>query len=77
MQFRYTHHARQRMKQRRVTEQQVEETLLFPDRIEPGENGGDIAVRRYVGREVHVVFSEPEEDVFIIYTVMKPRIRNR
>ena len=75
MQIIYTRHARQRMKQRKVTEEQVQETLTDPDEIEPGDNGGNIAIRRYGWREVHVVYDEPEEDKYIIYTVIKPRIR--
>jgi hypothetical protein len=72
----YTRHARQRMKQRNVTEEQVEETLAMPDEVEPGDNGGDIAIRRYGAREVRVVFVEPEDDNYVVYTVIKPRIRN-
>jgi hypothetical protein len=63
------------MKQRKVTEQQVEETLTVPDRLESGDNGGDIAIREYDGREVHVIFKEKEEDVYLVFTVIKPRIR--
>jgi hypothetical protein len=72
----YTRHARQRMKQRKVTEAQVEETLRDPDDIKLGDNGGDVAIRRYGGREVHVVYGEPEEDTFVIYTVIKPKAGN-
>lgn len=77
MQIIYTHHARQRMKQRKVTEQQVEETLADPDEIIPGDNGGDMAIRRYHEREVRVVYSEQSDDVFVVYTVIKPRVQNR
>lgn len=77
MQIIYTRHARQRMRQRKVTEEQVEETLAEPDEIEPGDNGGDIAIRRYGAREVRIVFDEPEEDTYLIYTVIKPRIQKR
>ena len=73
----YTRHARQRMRQRGVTELQVEETLAEPDEIEPGDNGGDIAIRRYDGREVRVVFGKPEEDTYLVYTVIKPRTQKR
>jgi hypothetical protein len=69
----YTRHARQRMKQRKVTEAQVEETLSEPDEIESGDNGGDMAIRRYGGREVRVVYGEPEEDTYVVYTVIKPK----
>lgn len=75
MQIIYTRHAQQRMKQRKVTEKQVEETLTDPDKIESGDNGGDIAIRRYGRREVRVVYGEPEEDKYVIYTVIKPRVR--
>jgi len=71
----YTRHARQRMRQRKVTELQVEETLTKPDEIETGDNGGDIAIRRYGEREVRVVYGEPEQDTYVIYTVIKPRIQ--
>ncbi len=73
----YTHHARQRMSKRKVTEQQVEDTLAYPDEMILGDNGGDVVLRRYGRREVHVVYGELEEDVFLIYTVIKPRIRDR
>lgn len=71
----YTRHARQRMKQRKVTEVQVEQTLAEPDDIEPGDNGGDIAIRHYGARELRVVYDEPEEDTYLIYTVIKPRVK--
>ncbi len=71
----YTRHARQRMKKRKVTKKQVEETLTYPDEVELGDNGSDIAIRRYGGREVRVVYGEPEENNYVVYTVIKPRIR--
>lgn len=73
----YTRHARQRMKQRNVTEKEVEDTLAHPDEIEPGDNGGEIAIRRYGIREVRVVYGKPEEDTYLVYTVIKPRIQRR
>jgi hypothetical protein len=73
----YTRHARQRMSQRKVSEKQVEETLLEPDEIEPGDNGGDIAIRRYGTRQVQVVYNEVEKETYLIYTVIRPRIQKR
>jgi hypothetical protein len=73
----YTRHARQRMRQRKVTESQVEETLADPDEIETGDNSGDIAIRRYDGREVRVVYGELEDDTYVVYTVIKPKIQKR
>lgn len=73
----YTHHAQQRMGQRKVRHEEVVETLEDPDEIVPGDNGGDMAIKRYGYREVRVVYAEPEEETFLIYTVMKTRIHHR
>lgn len=73
----YTRHARQRMKQRKVDPEQVEETLEMPDEIMPGDNGEEIAIKRYGSREVRVVYEETSTDTVVIYTVMKPRVRRR
>lgn len=73
----YTRHARQRMMQRAVTEQQVEETLSDPDAMEAGDNGGDTAIRRYGDREVRVVYGELRDGVYVVYTVVKPRLQSR
>jgi len=77
MQIIYTRHARQRMKQRKVEPKQVEETLETPDDLLPGDNGEEIAIKQYGNREVRVVYEETSPDTVVIYTVMKPRVRNR
>lgn len=71
----YTRHARQRMTQRKISPEQVRETLEAPDDIFPGSNGDEIAVKRYGPREVRVVYEEVTGDTFVVYTVMKPRVR--
>lgn len=71
----YTRHARQRMAQRKVTPEQVEETIESPDDILPGDSGEEIAVRPYGNYEVRIVFEETEADTVVIYTVMRPRLR--
>jgi hypothetical protein len=70
----YTHHAQQRMKQRKVTHEQVELTLAEPDEIQPGDNGGDIVVKNFGDREVQVVYEAIDADTYLIFTVMKPRV---
>ncbi|MBE7556470.1 MAG: DUF4258 domain-containing protein [Anaerolineales bacterium] len=39
MRIAYTHHAQQRMVQRKISADQVEETIDAPDEILPGDNG--------------------------------------
>jgi hypothetical protein len=69
----YTHHAQQRMMQRKVSADQVTETLEAPDELIPGESSEEIAVKRFGAREVRVVYREVDAGSFVIYTVMKPR----
>lgn len=71
----YTRHAKQRMEQRKVTPEQVEETIESPDDVLPGDNGEEIAIRRYENYEVRVVYEETEANTVVIYTVMRPRVR--
>ena len=72
----YTRHARQRMIQRKVSPEQVVEAIELPDAILPGDNGEEIAVRRYGIREVRVVYEEVDVDTVVVYTVMKSRVRD-
>jgi len=72
----YTHHAIQRMTQRKVSADQVSETLESPDEIIPGESGEEIAIKRFGAHEVRVVYGEMDGDKILIYTVMKPRVHN-
>lgn len=74
MQIIYTRHARQRMRQRNVTEMQVTETLEMPDEIKSGDAGEEIAIKRYGNRELRVVYEEVAANTFVIYTVIKPKI---
>ena len=76
MRITYTHHAKQRMIQRKVSADQVAETLESPGELIPGENGEEIAVKRFGAREVRVVYKETDADSFVIYTVMKPYVHD-
>lgn len=75
MKIRYTRHARQRMAQRNIRDEQVSETLESPDEILQGDRLEMIAVRAYGVREIRIVYEEADEDTIIIYTVIQSRIR--
>jgi hypothetical protein len=64
------------MTHRKVSEEQVAETLESPDELMPGESGEMVAAKRFGVREVRVVYHETEPGSVVIYTVMKPRVRN-
>lgn len=55
--------------------EQVVETIESPDQILPGDNGEEIAIKKYGDREIRVVYEETDVDRIVIYTVMKSRIR--
>jgi hypothetical protein len=72
----YTRHARQRMIQRKVSEDQIADALSSPDALIASESGEEIAVKRFGTREVRVVYRETDAETILIYTVMKPHVRN-
>ena len=73
MQIRYTHHARLRMAQRKISAAQVRTTLDAPDELMTGELDELIAVRRYGNREIRVVYEQVDPNIVVIYTVIKAR----
>ena len=66
----FTKHARIRMKERSISEKEVEATVLNPTKGHYGKDREIVAIRKSGKREIRVVyFSEPQ---FIkIITVMK------
>lgn len=73
----YTYHARKRMTQRKVTPEQVEEVLTWPDDILPGERDEEIASKRFGIREIRVVYEETGRDIVVVYTVISKRLEGQ
>ena len=76
MRITFTHHAKQRMIQRKISTDQVVETLESPDELIAGDSGEEIAVKRFGVREVRVVYRETDVEGFVVYTVMKPYVHD-
>jgi hypothetical protein len=72
----YTHHAKQRMAQRKIDPAQVVETLEFPDNVVDGDLHEQIAIKNYGNRELRVVFEEVEAGTVLIYTAIKTRVQS-
>lgn len=72
----YTHHAQQRVAQRKIDPAQVTETLESPDNVIPGDQHEQIAIKNYGNREVRVVFENIDDDTVLVYTVLKPRVHS-
>ena len=78
MHIRYTHHARQRMQDRKVSEALVEEVIDQPDELTIGEQDEWIAIRTYGSRRIQVVYGDIDtmidENTVLIYTVISVRL---
>lgn len=74
MQIRYSHHARQRMQERRVSEAQVAHILAQPDELMTGDQDEWIAVCTMGDRRIQVVYGELDEGTVLIYTVISVRV---
>jgi SOS response regulatory protein OraA/RecX len=69
----YTHHARQRMAQRGISEAEVAETLEAPDDILQGDEQEEIAIKQFGAREVQVVYEEAGGEAVVVITVMQEK----
>ena len=54
----YTYHAKRRMSQRKVTAEQVEEALAWPDNTVLGEQDEEIAIKQFGTKEIRIVYCE-------------------
>jgi hypothetical protein len=63
------------MRQRRIVEAEVVETLEVPDEIIPGDEHEEIAVKQFGTREIRVVYEETGQETVVIYTVIRRRFR--
>ena len=76
MRITFTQHAKLRMIQRKVSVDQVAETLESPDELIAGDSGEEVAVKRFGVREVRVVYRETDDGSFLVYTVIKPYVHD-
>ena len=76
MQLTYTAHARKRMEQRRVSEDDIRWVLLDPDEIDE-YNGEAMAMRSGTERILKVVYERLSSDTYKIITVIAQRVRFR
>ena len=76
MRITFTHHAKLRMIQRKISADQVAETLESPDELIAGDSGEELAVKRFGVREVRVVYRETDDGSFLVYTVIKPYVHD-
>lgn len=72
MEIKYTKHAREQMRIRKISNAMVEEVYSSPESILPGKGDNEEAVKRIGSRRIKVVFQElkRKEETILIITVM-------
>jgi hypothetical protein len=70
MMIRYTRHARVRMRERRVSEEQVEAVVLSPDNWRYGDDDEIIATKKLGKRKVKVFYLSLPEEMKVITVIV-------
>ena len=66
MRFYYSKHIKRRMRQRDLCKEDIEQTVAEPDRSDTAFKGRLLARKYIYGRILEVVYSQREEDYFLI-----------
>lgn len=72
-QIRYDRHARRRMKEREVSEEEAEMTIKDPEYIEPSIKGRKNAYRFIKERFLRVTFKEETDHILAITVTVRKR----
>ena len=72
-QIKYDRHARKRMKERDVTEDETEFVIENPDFYEPGIKGRTNAFKFLNGRYLRVTFKEESDHILVITVTIRKR----
>lgn len=64
--IRYSGHAIQRRFERDISEKQIEQTVRFPDYTKTSFEGRKVAVKKFNGKVVNVVYVEKETHINVI-----------
>jgi hypothetical protein len=70
---RYDRHARRRMKEREVTEEEVEMTINTPEYTEPSLKGRNNAFKFMRDRFLRVTYKEEYDHILVITVTVKKR----
>lgn len=71
--IRYDRHARRRMKDREVTEEEVEITIKKPEDVEPSVKGRKNAYKFIGGRFLRITFKEELNHILVITVTIRKR----
>ena len=66
MSFIYTKHSKVRIKQRNLKSQQIEETIIEPDKVTSSFKGRLITQKNFSGETLEVIFKKQGNNVIII-----------
>jgi len=75
MEIRFIPHALQRLEERGIPRELVEEAVKNPDEVRDGYCGRKVAQKRLNGKLIRVIFEEEEGDVVVITAYVTSKIR--
>lgn len=71
MMFSYTRHALRRMRWRKISREEVENTIQFPDNLEPSLKNRLNAYKAIGGRLLKVTYSRKDDLISVVTVVWK------
>jgi SOS response regulatory protein OraA/RecX len=71
MEIEYTIHAIRRIEFRGVTREDVEQTLISPDKKDKGYKNRELAYKKFGERELKVVYATKDEIITVITVMWK------
>ncbi|WP_099209478.1 DUF4258 domain-containing protein [Thermococcus henrietii] len=75
MEIRFIPHALQRLEERGIPRELVEEAVKNSDEVRDGYCGRKVAQKRLNGRLIRVIFEEEEGDVVVITAYVTSKVR--
>lgn len=71
----YSDHIQKRLKQRRISQEQIEETIHRPDKTEPSHGGRYLAQKEFYGRILQVVAVKEVGKIVLITVYWKKPVK--
>ena len=69
--FTFSHHARQRMKEKSITELEVKQTVLNPDRWYYGDYGEINSIKDFGIKKIRVPYISSPDEIKIITVILE------
>ncbi|WP_048150730.1 DUF4258 domain-containing protein [Palaeococcus ferrophilus] len=73
--IKYIPHALERMRERGIRRELIEEAIESPDSVTEGYLGRKVAQKRLNGKVIRVIYEEEDEDVVVVTAYVTSKVR--